>query len=424
MGRLQPTTKAQVSGHKFLRRRVEHGLVFGDTRMIHDPLRGRERSLAFSVVALCLTLLGAGLMAWVAPQPDPGDAPIVRSERGQLYVRIDDTLHPVPNLASARLIAGQPADAVTIGDSFIAASRTGPALGIDPAPDLIAPSGDAALAACQDRAGAVMVVASLEAVEPLGADEAVLVSSGSRDWLVSNEGRREIPPAETPAGRALRRELGIGAPALPVAPEVVEAARELPVWSLPIPLPEVLVDGQNRWALSDGKVARLGEVGAAVLAAAGALERPVSSADVAQYPDGQALALPSARPRMRSVEGICLSSHGAGVPRGAEAVPVVGESIASGFVAAGGAVGAAVVVDTGSGDVIVSPNGMVHVVDKEALGLLGVERSASGDWAVLKLLPQGPALSAQEARKDRRLGDTIGGHESSDQRTERTGRPD
>ena len=41
--RLLPTTRAQVSGHRFMRRRVEHGLIFGDIRMIHDPLASRQR---------------------------------------------------------------------------------------------------------------------------------------------------------------------------------------------------------------------------------------------------------------------------------------------------------------------------------------------------------------------------------------------
>ena len=36
MAKLLPTTKTQVSGHRFMRRRVEHGIVFGDVRMIHD----------------------------------------------------------------------------------------------------------------------------------------------------------------------------------------------------------------------------------------------------------------------------------------------------------------------------------------------------------------------------------------------------
>ena len=44
MAKLLPTTRAQVSGHKFMRRRMEHGLIFGDIRMIHGPLASRRRA--------------------------------------------------------------------------------------------------------------------------------------------------------------------------------------------------------------------------------------------------------------------------------------------------------------------------------------------------------------------------------------------
>ena len=84
MARPLPTTKAQVSGHKFLRRRVEHGLVLGDIRMIHDPLARRRKALLFGGVGVAFLAVGSGMLAWLQPSPQPGDAPIVRSEQGQL----------------------------------------------------------------------------------------------------------------------------------------------------------------------------------------------------------------------------------------------------------------------------------------------------------------------------------------------------
>ncbi|AIG63693.1 hypothetical protein CATYP_02225 [Corynebacterium atypicum] len=67
-----PTTRAQVSGHRFLSRRIRHGLVFGDIRMIHDPLARRRRAAIFGVVAAVLAAACAGLMALIDPAPDPG----------------------------------------------------------------------------------------------------------------------------------------------------------------------------------------------------------------------------------------------------------------------------------------------------------------------------------------------------------------
>ena len=90
MSKILPTTKAQVSGHKFLVRRMQHALVLGDISMIHDPLASRRRALIFGIVAVLLISLGSGLLAWLRPDPDPGQAELLSSEQGQLYVRVDD----------------------------------------------------------------------------------------------------------------------------------------------------------------------------------------------------------------------------------------------------------------------------------------------------------------------------------------------
>ena len=134
MSKIVPTTKAQVSGHKFLVRRMQHALVFGDVSMIHDPLASRQRALVFGTVAVVLIALGSGLLAWLRPDPEPGQSNLVRSEQGQLYVRVDETLHPVANLASARLILGEATDPVTIGATALEDIALGTPLGIVDAP--------------------------------------------------------------------------------------------------------------------------------------------------------------------------------------------------------------------------------------------------------------------------------------------------
>ena len=116
---ITPTTKAQVSGHKFLLRRMEHGLILGDIRMIHDPFAKRQRALAFGLAACALIALGAVALAVFKPAADPGTAKIIQSDSGQLYVRVDDTLHPVANLASARLIAGEAAQPKKASDVIL-----------------------------------------------------------------------------------------------------------------------------------------------------------------------------------------------------------------------------------------------------------------------------------------------------------------
>nr|WP_276848880.1 type VII secretion protein EccB [Corynebacterium pyruviciproducens] len=61
---LAPTTKPQVSGYKFLVRRAEHGLIFGDARMIHDPLARMRRSVALGAIACVIFAVGPVRSPW------------------------------------------------------------------------------------------------------------------------------------------------------------------------------------------------------------------------------------------------------------------------------------------------------------------------------------------------------------------------
>ncbi len=46
----QPTTRWQVSGYRFLVRRMEHALVRKDVRMLSDPMRSQSRALGVVIV--------------------------------------------------------------------------------------------------------------------------------------------------------------------------------------------------------------------------------------------------------------------------------------------------------------------------------------------------------------------------------------
>src|ERR1700710_462147 len=116
----QTTTRLAAGGHRFLVRRMEHALVRRDTTMHDDPLRAQSLSLAAGCVVAVIAVAACATLAAVRPQGAIGDAPIVMArETGALYVRVGDTLHPVPNLVSARLIAGSAADPATVGGGGI-----------------------------------------------------------------------------------------------------------------------------------------------------------------------------------------------------------------------------------------------------------------------------------------------------------------
>ena len=132
------TTRLQVSGYRFLLRRMEHALVRGDVRMLDDPLRAQSLSLIAGCVLAVIAIAGCAILAFVRPQGTLGSAPIVVTrESGALYVRIGDTMHPVLNLASARLIAGNPANPEVVGESAITNAKRGSLVGIPGAPATI-----------------------------------------------------------------------------------------------------------------------------------------------------------------------------------------------------------------------------------------------------------------------------------------------
>lgn len=95
----QPTSSAQLAGYRFVRKQLEQALVCADTRMVHDVPGSRRRALAIGVVLSVLGIAGAGIMAMMRPDPAIGDHTIlIAADTGQMFVRVNDTLHPVTDL--------------------------------------------------------------------------------------------------------------------------------------------------------------------------------------------------------------------------------------------------------------------------------------------------------------------------------------
>lgn len=395
-----PTTRAQVSGHRFLRRRVEHGLVFGDIRMIHDPLRTRTRGVIFGCVAVVLGMLGAGLFAWLNPQPDPGEADLLRADSGQLYVRIDERLHPVDNLTSARLIVGGEAQAQAIGQEHLRGVDKGPPLGITPAPDLLAsdaPGENDTWAVCVSPSGRqVLLGPGAPAPTPLADNEAVLID----DWLVTSHGRRLLPDAESDAGGAVRRGLGI-TPETPVAqapPTLINALAEHRPVAVPEPLPVVVETETGYWAENGETIAPLSQLQAEILAHAGAESRQAEVAELGTRADAAPPPLPEIHPEFLdpAERHLCaLAGGGAGVLAQAPSgeTQLVGETELDALV---GLDGGAVAVDTGHGLHVVTATGVIHDTDAASVQALGLPEAHRVGWELVGLLPEGPALNREE----------------------------
>jgi type VII secretion protein EccB len=137
MGR-QPTTRLHVSGYRFLLRRLECALLGRDIRAVNEAIRAPALSLMAGSVLAIVALAGCAVLAALRPQPSSANAPIVMGKQsGALYVRVGETLHPVLNLASARLITRTNANPQPTPESELSRSKRGPLLGIPGAPQFL-----------------------------------------------------------------------------------------------------------------------------------------------------------------------------------------------------------------------------------------------------------------------------------------------
>lgn len=176
-----PTTRLQLSGYRFLVRRMTHALVRGDVRMLDDPLRAQSLSLTIGCVLAVIAVAVCAILAFLGPRSALGTAPIVMvRESGALYVRIGDTTHPALNLASARLVAGTAATPELVSAAAVDAAKRGALVGIPGAPDTLAPPLDATESnwtVCQDATSTTTVLVGAD-TERLDASRSALVVAG------------------------------------------------------------------------------------------------------------------------------------------------------------------------------------------------------------------------------------------------------
>lgn len=224
-------TKHQISGWRFQIRRIANGVALRDTRMLEDVLRRQSRMQAVGL-AVCAVLAGGGLVLALIKPAGAASGKNLLADRptNALYVRVNDKLHPVLNLASARLILGSAENPALVKSSEIDKEPRGNTLGIEGAPERIVQSGDrdARWTVC-DAVGGPDAGTTVIAGDPvpgpghaaaLSDDSAVLVSGGDDStWLVWGKKRSRIDlddaavasavgiNVDTPAPRSIDRAL-------------------------------------------------------------------------------------------------------------------------------------------------------------------------------------------------------------------------
>lgn len=311
------TTKVQVSGWRFLLRRVEHAIVRRDTRMFDDPLQFYSRAVGTGIAIAVLVCLGAVALAYFKPLGKQGaDTLLVDRATNQLYVQLPGSqqLRPVYNLTSARLALGSSAEPVVVKSEELNKYPKGQPIGIPGAPyatPLGTPASQWSL--CDTVTNPESVAPEIESsilirslvtgagVGPLRPDQGMLVSFKGNNWLVTDTGRHTIDLAD----RAVSSAVGIPvtAKATAITEGLFNALPNMGPWQLPqiaaagapntLGLPPKLVIGsvfqtatssepQRYVVLVDG-VARVNATTAAALRATnsyGLLEPPVVEASV------------------------------------------------------------------------------------------------------------------------------------------------
>ncbi len=225
-------TRHQLSGWRFLIRRIANGVALRNTEMLSDPLRRQARAAMVGVALAVIVCIGTFLMTMFKGAGAAGNHVILADhDTNALYVIVNGQAHPVPNLASARLIAGRPDEPTTVKPTEIDRYPLGNKMGIFGAPERMVQSPDknSRWIVCDAVTGTdegTTVIAGDPAPGPghassLPENSAILATSdaGATTWLIWGNKRSQIDlnnPAvaasvgitvDAPAPRPIARQL-------------------------------------------------------------------------------------------------------------------------------------------------------------------------------------------------------------------------
>lgn len=453
------TTKVQVSGWRFLLRRVEHAIVRRDTRMFDDPLQFYSRAVGAGIVIAVLICLGAALLAYFKPLGKRGeDSLLVDRSTNELYVVMPDSnqLRPVYNLTSARLVLGTSRNPVPVKSDELNRMPKGQPIGIPGAPYATPVAGvaDSTWTLCDtvtkpesispsvETAIVVMPLVTDVSVGAMRPNQGLLVSYKGQDWLITEDGRHAVDLTD----RAVTSAVGISvtAKATPISDGLFNALPNAGPWQLTeiaavgtpnaVGLPGDLVigsvfttttdsDRQNYVVLADG-VAKVNETTAAALRATnsyGLISPPsVDPSVVAKIPERvYESPLPDRaldvvlREQSPTLCWAWQREPGDQAPKttvlSGRHLPITSSALASGIEQIGGA--ATVYIEGGQyvrlqspdpryGESLyyVDPQGVRYgVPDEDTASKLGLTNPKTAPWQVVNLLVDGPVLSKAAA---------------------------
>ncbi|CAJ1496728.1 type VII secretion protein EccB [[Mycobacterium] holstebronense] len=240
-------TKHQVSGWRFVMRRIASGVALHDTRMLVEPLRSQTRAVLMGLLVLATVAGGCFVFTLIWPNSAAKDDPVLADRStSALYVRVGDQLHPVLNLTSARLIAGRPVNPTVVKSTALDKFARGNLIGIPGAPERMVQSSshDADWTACDavtgSTAGVTVIGGPLahsgSRAGALDAQHAVLADNGAGAWLLWDGKRSRIDLADHAITGALGlTERGSAVPTpRPIATGLFNVIPEAPALVAPV----------------------------------------------------------------------------------------------------------------------------------------------------------------------------------------------
>lgn len=238
----------QVSGWRFLWHRLSVAVGRRSVSLVFDPSRNTAAAYLVGGVIAVIALVIALVMSIIKPVGQIGTSRILADRNSSgLYVEVGGVMHPALNLASARLIVGQPDNPKMVPGSEIRKLPIGPLVGINGAPDNLEVRTPAATGwALCDRLKSMgsQVVPGVTVISGVGelgdwartmnSPDAALMSYGGQTFVVTNGHRSAIDLAD----KAVTLALGLPVGQLRPAP-MSRALYEALVPTAPLRVPDI-----------------------------------------------------------------------------------------------------------------------------------------------------------------------------------------
>lgn len=135
-------TKPQLWGTRWQTARVEKAMIRRDTKDLETPHRNQSMAIWSGAAGMVLLCVVGVIVAKISPQSNQRDAKFIVTASGSPYIEYAGSLHPVLNLASARLILGSPQTAKPVKDSVLDTRPRGQTMGILHGAEMLTPRED------------------------------------------------------------------------------------------------------------------------------------------------------------------------------------------------------------------------------------------------------------------------------------------